>query len=395
MTTRGEDGVYLHIGVPKTGTTYLQNFLWANREELRERGLLLAAERQGDHYAAVIDLQGGRFAGHEVAGVEGAWQRVAALAERWPGRSLISHEIFGGLQEAKIEEVFETLGSRPVHVVLTLRDLARIVPAVWQESAKNQRVDPWPDFLERVSKLHKGRDRRFWRLQNVSRILSKWGQFVPAERVHVVTLPPPGAARTLLIERYCAAFGVDARGLNLDITVANESIGAAEVALLQRINSTASERMSWEDYHDYLKHFAVPRLLATRVDSTRITMPDSALPWLREETERTRATITEMGCDLIGDLDDLSPRTAGDDYVDPSTVTEEEVLQAAVDLSVGMVEEYAALARETKAATMAREAFIGVRRGKLGEVRDLVQRARAAARSGPAAQAQSSRRRGR
>jgi len=375
MSTRGEDGVYLHIGVPKTGTTYIQNFLWANRDELRARGLLLALERQADHYAAVVDLQGGQFAGHEVAGVEGAWQRVADLAVRWPGRSLISHEIFGGLREEKIEEVFEAVGSRPVHVVLTLRDLARIVPAVWQESAKNQRVDPWPDFLERISVLDKGRDRRFWRLQNVSRILRTWSEYVPGERIHVVTLPPPGAPRTLLIERFCAALGVDTQGLDFDIAVANESIGAAEVALLQRINATASDRISWEDYHDYLKHFAVPRILSNRQDSTRITMPDSELPWLQEETSRTCRTVAKVGCDVVGDLDDLTPRTAGDSYVDPTAVAEDEVMQAAIDLGVGMVQEYAALARETKSAVAVSDALRGVRQGRLQEARELLHRA--------------------
>ena len=48
MSTRGEDGVYLHIGVPKTGTTYLQGFLFANREALAKRGLLVAAHSRGD-----------------------------------------------------------------------------------------------------------------------------------------------------------------------------------------------------------------------------------------------------------------------------------------------------------------------------------------------------------
>lgn len=374
MSTRGEDGVYLHIGVPKSGTTYVQNFLWANRDALRDRGLLFALERQGDHYAAVVDLMGGRFAGHEISGVEGAWQRVADQAVRWPRRSLISHEIFGGLHEAKIEEVFETVGSRPVHVVLTLRDLARIVPAVWQESSKNQHVEPWPDFLERVQVLGKGRDRRFWRLQNVSRIVRKWSEYVPGERIHIVTLPPPGAPRARLIERLCAAFGVDTRGLKLDISVANESIGAAEVALLQRINSTAVDRMSWDDYHDYLKHFAVPTILAARADSTRVTMPDSAQPWLQEETQRTFKAITDLGCDVIGDLDDLTPRTAGEAYVDPSSVTDDDVLQAAVDLAIGMVEEYARLSRETKQAAAVGEVLKSVKRGRLGDVKDAVNR---------------------
>ena len=33
--------VYLHVGLPKTATTYLQTILWANREVLEEQGVRL------------------------------------------------------------------------------------------------------------------------------------------------------------------------------------------------------------------------------------------------------------------------------------------------------------------------------------------------------------------
>ncbi len=33
--------IFLHIGAPKSGTTYLQTVLWANRENLRRQGLLM------------------------------------------------------------------------------------------------------------------------------------------------------------------------------------------------------------------------------------------------------------------------------------------------------------------------------------------------------------------
>jgi hypothetical protein len=32
--------VFLHIGAPKTGTTYLQDVLWSNKAELSRRGVL-------------------------------------------------------------------------------------------------------------------------------------------------------------------------------------------------------------------------------------------------------------------------------------------------------------------------------------------------------------------
>ena len=113
----------------------------------------------------------------------------------------------------------------------------------------------------------------------------------------------------------------------------------------------ASQRLPWDTYHDFVKHLAVPKVLAVREKSTPITVPDDELPWLREETERTRATINELGCDVVGDLADLTPRTAGTGYVDPSEVTDAEVLDAAVDAFVGMVEEYAALRRTRAYAT--------------------------------------------
>lgn len=355
MSTRGEDGVYLHIGVPKTGTTYLQGLLWGNRDALAERGLLVAARSRGDFFRAVSDLRGGEFIGHQVAGAEGTWDRVAGMAAGWPGRSVISHELFGGLRGERLERVFESVGDRPVHAVLTLRDLARILPAAWQEQVKNQRVDPWHDFLDRIRKLEPPRDARFWGLHNVTRILRTWSKFVPPERIHIVTVPPPGAPRTLLLERYLSVFGVAIEGLDVTVRRANESLEAADVEFLQRVNQVTRDRLSWDTYHDVVKHLAVPKVLAVRQKSTRITVPDSELPWLREETDRTRATIQELGCDVVGDLAELSPRTAGTDYVDPSLVTEDEVLESAIDAFVGMVEEYAAL-RATARAAAARPA---------------------------------------
>ena len=41
--------VFVHIGLPKTGTSYLQAIAWPGRERLREAGLLLPGARKSDH----------------------------------------------------------------------------------------------------------------------------------------------------------------------------------------------------------------------------------------------------------------------------------------------------------------------------------------------------------
>jgi hypothetical protein len=379
LPTRGEDGVYLHVGVPKTGTTYVQSFLWFNRGELARRGLLFAAERRGDHFAAAVDLAGGHFAGHEIASADGAWVAVSQRAAAWEGRSLLSHEMFGSFGLSKITAMMSAFEGRRVHLILTLRDLARIVPATWQEAIKNQRVESWSEFLERVRvQGEEKRDARFWRLQNVPRILRDWSEFVPPERIHLVTVPPQGAPRTLLLDRFLSVFGETTDGLDLDVPVANESIGAAEVAVLQRVNAVARERMDWDTYHEYVKHFAVSNVLVNRPNQVKITLPDSELPWLRAETRRIRAIVDKLQVDVIGDIEDLTPRTAGKTYVSPESVSEDAVVEAAVDLSVGMIEAYADLRNSTRTESVVSEAVAAVRRGGLRGLKAMASRAVAA-----------------
>ena len=48
--------VYLHIGSPKTGTTYIQDVLWANREALEADGVLLPGHYRYARVEAARDL---------------------------------------------------------------------------------------------------------------------------------------------------------------------------------------------------------------------------------------------------------------------------------------------------------------------------------------------------
>ena len=41
--------VFFHIGLPKTGTTYLQTLMWNNRDELRRQGVLVPGESNRVH----------------------------------------------------------------------------------------------------------------------------------------------------------------------------------------------------------------------------------------------------------------------------------------------------------------------------------------------------------
>ena len=95
----GDDGamndVYLHVGPVKTGSTYLQSIMWSNRDALSEQGVLLPATHPNELFLAVNDVQGGRFVLVDTPEAERAWAKVATRARSWPGRVLITCELFG------------------------------------------------------------------------------------------------------------------------------------------------------------------------------------------------------------------------------------------------------------------------------------------------------------
>jgi hypothetical protein len=330
--------VFLHIGLPKTGTTHLQNLLWHNRRRLSEAGVLYPGQSQRAHWAAAMDLQGS-----QLPGVPGALPGLLDEVGRFPGRVVISHELFAWATADQVAEVMEGLGARDVHVVVTLRDFSRIVPASWQERAKNRQVEPWVEFLEQVGQGPAG-GHRFWRLQDAPSILQRWAKEVPAERMHVVTIPPLGGDRDLLQRRFASVVGFDATTVEDPPPKANESIGAVEVAVLQSVNRSAKGRLDWGAYRALVKNFVVPQMLASRPDQMRVVLPESSRSWVEAETRRTVEAVRSLGCDVVGDLDELAPVAfgAGDDgrsTAHPERVSPDDVQRASTDLVVDLLHE--------------------------------------------------------
>lgn len=76
--------VYLHLGPPKTGTTYLQSLLEANTPCLQEQGILVA-ETQAQHHRVANELMGTTSPrGSQIP--SGAVDRLRRRAGLLPGR---------------------------------------------------------------------------------------------------------------------------------------------------------------------------------------------------------------------------------------------------------------------------------------------------------------------
>jgi hypothetical protein len=339
--------VLLHVGTPKTGTSYLQDVLFRNRRSLTDQGILYPAERFDGQFLASLDLMRLPWGGLEREAV-GAWDTLAEAVRRHRGTSIISHEILATASRSQVGRALESVGhgdGAEVHVVLSVRDLVRQIPAEWQENVKHRSSLTYARFLEQIR--DPARESRiatwFWGVQELPDILNRWGHELPPERIHLVTVPPPGGAPELLWKRFSQAFGLDGIDLDLHAERANPSLGVPETALIRRINKSANRQLDPPDYRPMVRELLAHQTLSRRTRSPRLALPPDVHPWAREVQASWVSEVRERGYDVIGDLDDLAGPPPPKRYSDPDAPDERQVAGAAVDAIKALLLENARL----------------------------------------------------
>ena len=223
--------VLLHVGTPKTGTSYVQDVLFRNQRTLLKHGILYPADRHDAHFLAALDLMRMPWGGLETEAI-GAWDALAERVRGHDGTAIISHEILATASRSQVGRALGTLGDpadTEVHLVLSVRDLVRQIPAEWQENVKHRAGLSYASFLEQIR--DPDRSSRiaswFWGVQEVPEILQRWAHDLPPERVHLITVPPPGGAPEVLWKRFSQALDLDGIDLDHDGGRANPSLGGA------------------------------------------------------------------------------------------------------------------------------------------------------------------------
>lgn len=323
--------VLLHVGCPKTGTSHLQDVLFRNQDVLREHDILYPADRFDAHFLAALDLMTLPWGGIETEAV-GAWDRLAAQVREWHGTAIVSHEIFARATSTQVRRALESLGDAEVHLVLSVRDLVRQVPAEWQENVKHRSHITYASFLRTVRDPERGSriGSWFWAVQEIPDILERWGSSLPPEHVHLVTLPPSGSDRGELWRRFSRTFGLD--GLPLDLTAEREnpSLGVPETSLLRTINERVTSIIAPPDYRPLVRETLAHQTLSRAQSSARLGLPPDDHAWARELSRSWIEVLAARGYDVVGSLDDLLGPDAGT-FVDPDTVPADELLSPALD----------------------------------------------------------------
>ena len=335
--------VHLHIGTPKSGTTYLQEVMGANRERLAADGVLWPGENWRDQVRAVRDFLDFRPNGVVNPAIWGWWPRVRDRILAWDGRAaILSMEWLVHARPDQVRRLAEELSPHELRVVVTARDIARSVPAQWQEQVQNWAQWEWEEYVEGVTAdrpLETGPGRQFWTDHDLGRMLQAWAEGgVPAERMTVVTVPPPGSSPQLLWERFAQVLGVDPAGYDTRVdTSGNASLGAASAEVVRRVNDrTRARGLDWAYGGDQVVKWTLSKqtLGPRRPQEAGIKLPVGRREWAERESQRLIDDVRSRGIAVVGSLDELVPEPST--YGDLRAPSAEDMLDAALDGLTGL-----------------------------------------------------------
>lgn len=335
-----------YVGPPKTGTTAVQAAGAACREELLGHGVRypgIGLNHRKEVNAFLGRGFGWRVAGERVASAPEmeAWtDLLAEIRGEQQRRVWFGHEYAASATRKQARRWRDELGPN-LHVALTLRPYARMLPSMWQETLKrNAGQGSLEGWLKKVLKPKQaGDDVRRVRYDHAA-LIRLWSELIGAENVSVVPLDPHdpahpfhafermlGLPRDLLLR---AAPG--GRSINRGLTV-------PEAELLRRLNGvTRAHDVEWSNHEWLVYHGATARLVLRTPgpDEARLHLPAWADELAREQERVVLAAIRDTGVRVLGDLTNLESGADQRPYVDHRSV-ESIPIDLAVEAIAGVV----------------------------------------------------------
>lgn len=299
--------LYVHIGLQKTGTTYLQAVMLGNRDRLASQGLALVPPTKKEAFQLMLQVRDRYQPGRDPVAVAEALDRFESRLERTTAsRMLLSQESLSAAKPAQVKRFLAACHAVEVHVIITVRDLARSVPSAWQQDLRAGRTMAYPRYLRRLQRMEaNGAGRHPWIQLDPPAVLARWAAELPNDRIHVVTVPPPGSPPSLLLERFCRVLDLDPADLEKAETPSNTSLGMVQAELLRRVNRELPEELLWRQVYGGIgKRFFAGEVLSKQ-ESRKIRVPSRLRPWCEEVSSRQVAALQEAGYHVEGTLADL------------------------------------------------------------------------------------------
>ncbi|MFK0105647.1 hypothetical protein [Streptomyces sp. NPDC091217] len=296
----------LHIGPHKTGTTAIQGALFAAKDKLPEHGVEFPAATRHPMEAALAACARPAMIGDAVP-TEKHWTRLIEQVEATGTRtSVISSEFFADAPDDEtIARIVRQLGGDRVHILVTLRPIAKIMPSQWQQYVQNglrMGYENWLEHMLRKAPYEKPNP-SFWRRHRHDRLVERWVRAVGADRITVVVVDD--SDRDGLMRTFEELLGLPENLLQAVPDTANRSLTLAETEMLRKLNvEFRGNGLPDELYSKLVRNGAVMHM-KNACSPTGKDVKISTPAWAVEAAGRIGAEIVEridtMGVRVIGD----------------------------------------------------------------------------------------------
>ncbi len=302
----------LHIGPHKTGTTSLQNSIRANREEILRQGVYYGAPegRLASNRIARSLLRLPFKNPDEVVSYREWEDQVTRVHASTAPRIIVSGEEFSFCEPKEIRTILSDLGRERVHVVVTVRPLAKILPSQWQldlrGSFTSNSFDEWlrwtlsPRGARKIAQLA-GIPHPFWFRHRHDELVKRWAREVGADRVTVVIGDDRDHGVMLkAFERLLAL----KEGTLLSVEgKSNPSLSAEEIAIILRLQQILEERGL--TFAERVRSRQVQRRLLQirprKPTDKKILLPAWAVDQVTELSQSIHDGLMSAGVRVIGD----------------------------------------------------------------------------------------------
>jgi len=300
----------LHIGPHKTGTTALQAAFHLARDR---------AAAQGVHYAsygrqpvtavmAVLGRGGTRSSTGRPPNIRHWRWLVGEIRRSNAPRVVLSSEFFADADDDAIRRVVADLDPSRIHVAVTLRPLARIIPSQWQQYVQNRLTLSFEDWLDAILNQPRGTvTPTFWGRHRHDELVARWSQIVGPANVTVIALDETD--RAMLFRVFEDLLGLERGTLERDPELANRSLSLAEIEVIRAFNAAFRAAELPTSLYDRILHTGAAALLVRRVPEASegsLELPAWASAPIRRISEEMVDSIGRSGVRVVGDLRSLT-----------------------------------------------------------------------------------------
>lgn len=319
----------LHIGPHKTGTTSIQGALFAAKDQLLEHGVEWPAASRHPMDAVLAACARPGMMGDRGPS-EKQWlqlvDRVQAAGDR---TAVVSSEFFADAPDDEaVERIVEQLGGTCVHILITLRPLAKIMPSQWQQYVQNGLRMGYENWLTHMLKKapYEQPNPSFWRRHRHDRLVERWVRAVGPERVTVVVVDD--CDRGGLMRTFEVLLGLPANLLQEVPDTANRSLTLAETEMLRNLNKEfRGNGLPEELYSKLVRHGAVMHMKNTcspTSQDVKISTPQWAIEAAAGIGAEMAQRIAATGVRVLGEPALLSavPKPVTETFTEPRIAPE-------------------------------------------------------------------------